>query len=198
MIDAISAVALADAQKFFDELPDVANKAAMMAINDVARGEGLAIMRDGVNHDINYPAGYLNDKLTVTKLARENDLTAVISGRDRPTSLARFAPGQTPANTFKRGVRVEVKNGSSKYLKNAWLMTLRNGNIGLAIRLKPGEVLHNKREVDAAVSIGKGVYLLYGPSVEQVFQWIAHDHASEVGDLVRDEFYRQFGRLSHG
>lgn len=195
MIEPIFADSLKGLEKFFEEMPAKASTAARMAINDVAAGRGLAILRAKVQADINFPAGYLNNTLAVTKKANDNDLTAVIQGRDRPTSLARFAPGQTPENTRKAGVRVMVKPGQSKLLQKAFLIHLRNGNIGLALRLKPGEVLHNKREVDAAVKIGNGLYLLYGPSVDQVFKWTATDSRAEIASMVAAEFLRQFARL---
>ncbi len=198
MIEPIFADALLDVQQFFDELPEIASRSAQLAINDVANHEGLAVMKARVIDDVNFPAGYLDDKLVATKQATLSDLTAVITGRDRPTSLARFAPGQTPANTRGRGVRIEVKPGQSKLLRNAFLVSLKNGNTGLAIRLKPGQSLTNKREIAGTVMLGKGVYLLYGPSVDQVFKWVADAARPEISTMVADEFFRQFARLSHG
>jgi hypothetical protein len=65
-------------------------------------------------------------------------------------------------------------------------------NIGLAIRLKPGETIRNKREM---VAFSKGLYLLYGPSVGQVFDDVAIDMEPMLSDRMEDEFVRQFNRL---
>lgn len=181
---------------FFAQMPDIATNAARLAINDVAKGQGLAVLREAVNADVAFPRGYVNDHLGVVKSASNADLTAIVAGRDRPTSLARFAPGQTPENSRKNGVRVMVKPGHSKLLAHAWLMRLKSGNTGLAIRLRPGEVLRNKRDVGTARPIGKGVYLLYGPSVDQVFKGAADDLKGNVANMVSSEFLRQFARLS--
>jgi hypothetical protein len=84
-------------------------------------------------------------------------------------------------------------------MPSAFLMRLRAGagtadnyNIGLAIRLAPGERIRNKRVM---TQVGHNLYLLYGPSVDQVFRTVADDNAPEIATMVRDEFYRQFARL---
>ena len=151
-----------------------------------------------MREQINFPKGYLErgDRLAVVRKARKGDLTAVIRGRDRATSLARFLlPGQRPDNTAGRGVRVEVKNGKVRNLKRAFIVKLRNGNMGLAVRLKPGETLANS---DRAVRLADNVYLLYGPSVDQVFQGVADDRTDDLGAMVERQFYRQIARLTNG
>lgn len=194
----ILADTIEDLEKYFLKLPDIATDAARLAINDVAANEGLAILRNEVYQEIAFPKGYLEeDRLKLRRRATNSRLEAVISARDRATSLARFATGQTPANTRGKGVSIEVKRGSRKLLKKAFLVNLNNGNTGLAIRLKPGEKIGNKREMKM-VAFGKGAYLLYGPSVDQVFRDVADQAAPEIGNMVAKEFFRQFTRLSRG
>lgn len=192
-------------EDYFDRMPDVSTEAAMLAINDTTRGKAMTLARNEILDQVNFPTGYLNkDRLSIGKLARKHDLEAVIVGRDRPTSLARFVKNPQPG---QRGVQVEVHKGSVKTMKKAFVVRLRAGrtldgqtfNVGLAIRLAPGERLENKRfstETFASASLGKGVVLLYGPSVDQVFRWVANDIQPEVGDEVADQFFRQFARLS--
>lgn len=203
MIEVIGVDALEGLEKFFNELPEVATKAARMAINDVASGPGLATMRQQIYDEVNFPKGYLEseDRLWLRKKANDHDLTAIVTGRDRPTSLARFAPGQIPTAPGKKGVkgvRVTVDPGKSKLLKAAWLVNLKNGNLGLAVRLKPGEQFRNKSDQGTAVRLADNVYLLYGPSVNQVFRGVADDNSGKLLTMIEDEFYRQFARLSHG
>ena len=69
--------------------------------------------------------------------------------------------------------------------------------MGLAIRLKPGETLDNKTQA-ATVKLGPNVYLLYGPSVEQVFANVAEARVPEITNQVSNQFFRQFARLSSG
>jgi len=180
--------------------PKASREAARIALNDVAEGEGLAILREAEGRQVNFPAGYLNDeRLGMTKPARDNDLSAVITGRQRATSLARFAAGQTIASTNRRGVTISVKPGSARRLTRGWLVNLSRGNadggnLGLAIRLKEGEVLRNKRET-SQINLDTNVVLLYGPSVDQVFRDVAVDESPAILKMIEQEYYRQFFRL---
>lgn len=189
---------LSDVARFFDELPDVATKAAVLAINDTTERVALPQIRNQINAEVAYPTGYLKEprRLGISRRANPRSLEAAITARDRPTSLARFAAGQTPENTRKGGVRVEVKKGSRRLLKKAFLVSLKNGNRGLAVRLKPGEQLENKR--DPAVRLADNVYLLYGPSVDQVFKGVASSKQDIISASLSKQFLRQFARLSNG
>lgn len=195
----ITANFLKETKQFFEELPHIATRAAVLAINDVSGRDGLTLLRKDVESQINFPSGYLNqqNRLGVTRRASESSLEAVITARDRATSLARFAKGQTPAGTRGKGVRVEVKRGNAKLLKKAFLVNLKNGNLGLAVRLKPGESLRNKNE-GKPVKFGKNTYLLYAPSVDQVFRSVAEGNSDKLGQMLGNQFLRQFARLSNG
>ena len=193
---AITSNALGEMKRYFEAVPDIAADAARMSMNDVAEGPGLAMMKRDIESQVAFPKGYLDlpDRLGVVKKATRNNLEVVIRGRDRATSLARFAPAQTPGS--KSGVFVQVKRGGkTQHMKTAFLVRLKNGNRGLAIRLKEGETVPNKRKV-ATVMLEKNVYLLYGPSVDQVFETVAYESLPSIGDMVAKEFYRQFARLS--
>lgn len=179
---------------FFESLPEVAENAMALAINQVAERDGMAVFKRDMREQVNFPSGYLEgNRLKVVRRAAKGSLEAVIRGRDRATSLARFAAGQNPGNTGGRGVRVTVRGGRTQVLRKAFLVTLKNGNMGLAVRLKPGESLRNSQ---AAVALENNVYLLYGPSVDQVFRGVAEDRAGDISDMVSKQFLRQFDRLS--
>lgn len=186
-------------------LPGDVDEAARLAVNDSARlAQRLGSKQ--ILDEINYPRSYLrgeNSRLAVTRYARGNDLEAEVRGRDRPTSLARFAQG---AIRFGRNQAVRVKvatGGASKRLKRGFFMKLRRGasfdgenaNVGIAVRVGKGETL---RHSSAAQDIGNGVFLLYGPSVDQAFQGVAQDIVDPVSDNLENEFIRQFKRLSNG
>jgi hypothetical protein len=189
------AVGLADVRHFFEDLPQFAEQAAVFAVNDTA-DKGLPPIRQEMRSQIEFPAGYLEgDRLRVTRRARVGSLEAVIKGRDRATSLARFAAGQTPANTRGRGVRVMVKKGTTRVLQKGFMVDLKNGNRGVAVRLKPGETLRNS---DKAVRLDDNVFLLYGPSVDQVFESVADDFAPRLGADMSRHFLRHFTRLTRG
>ncbi len=199
--------ALDDLVDYIDAFPSEAREAARIALNDTAEGEGLAVYRKAIAAEIDYPDGYItSDRLGVTGRATDDKLAVTITGRQRATSLARFARGQTVQSTRKKGVRVKVsKNGGGGFMERAWLVKLNRGsskdrdnfNLGLAIRLEPGERLRNKREV-RAVQLDQNVYLLYGPSIDQVFRDVAVTDTPPVLDKIRAEYFRQFFRLTKG
>lgn len=199
--------ALTDLDQYLDAFPKNTRTAARIALNGVAEGEGLAVYRKGINEQIDYPDGYLNtDRLGVTTKAQDDKLAVTISGRQRATSLARFARGQTVQSTRRKGVDVRVKRGgAAQHIDRAWLVKLNRGssssrdnfNVGLAIRLEPGERLRNKREV-RSVQLDQNVYLLYGPSVDQVFRDVMVTETAPVLEKIGKEFFRQFFRLNKG
>lgn len=192
----IVANGLRDAVNFFRALPAVAEKAAVLALNEAATRGGMTMIRRDMRDQINFPSGYLEQgRLRVSRKATGSSLEAAIRGRDRATSLARFAAGQRPENTRRRPIQVQVKKGNSLWMRKAFLVRLKNGNIGLAVRLKPGEQMRN---TGAAAPLAPNVFLLYGPSVDQVFRGVAEDRAPDIANLVERNFLRQFARLASG
>lgn len=94
---------------------------------------------------------------------------------------------------------VQVHPGRIKQMPRAYIIPLRAGNqfglnTGLAIRLRPGETVRNIREY-TPVEIYPDVYILYGPSVDQVFRGVTADITPEVNSALDAEFNRQFLRL---
>jgi hypothetical protein len=186
-----------DAAEFVRHLPEVADKAAVMAINQIATRGGLQLARSGILNEIAFPKDDLSgDRLRVSQKATISNQEAVIAARERPTSLARFATAGTALGSRARiGVQVQIKRGQTVKLKNSWLVRLNNGNIGLAVRVKPGDEISNKHGATRWL-VPDRVALLYGPSVDQVFRSVSERIAAPVGKLVHDEFLRQFTRLS--
>jgi hypothetical protein len=197
---------LANFTDFLRRAEETANRAAVMATNDAAL-LARRLSSTEIRKEVNFTAGYLSGsgdkaRLSISKKATASDLEAIITGRDRPTSLARFSTGAPSFNT-RRAPRVRVSGGgSTKVLQGAFFMRLRKGsqevrqenaNIGLAVRLKRGETVRNKT---TSVPIGDGLYLLYGPSVGQVFAAVAADIEPRVSDALGTEFVRQFERLT--
>lgn len=156
---------------------------ARNAINKAIDRARTSSARD-IRESLNFPARYLNTRLTVSQRASGTSLQAKISGRDRPTSLARFATNRTPGG--RSGVRVQV-GLATKLMKRAFLMKLNGGNLGLAIRLKEGESITGKKKL---VKVGKGLYLLYGPSVDQAFATVIPDQEQDTADFLEREFLR--------
>lgn len=178
-----------------ETIPGDVQLAALQAVNTTLRRTRTASARE-MRQQVNFPASYLSGqggRLAISKQATRADLEGVITGRWRPTSLARFAKSSTP-NT-RKGISVEVAPGFARFMRRAFLIRLRAGaadldtksNLGLAIRLKPGEAIHNKRVM---VKLKGNLYLLYGPSVSQVFRTVAEDQAPDAADFLQSEFLR--------
>lgn len=214
----VEATGIENIDMLFERFPQVAAKAMSMAINDTARGPAIDLAKDEMYKQVAFPAGYLDDpnRLGVTQFAYPERLEAVITGRDRPTSLARFTPdrpgnGQTIVRTKTAGRasgnatprNVVVKPGDPRPLFNTFFVGLGQGqmNVGLAIRLRPGESITNinaykptrfdKQTPEQAAKNGE-VWLLYGPSVDQVFRGVADEIAPAVAEALDKEFTRQF------
>lgn len=197
---------------YFKDFSGLSAQAARLAINSSATfGSRLASKR--VRGQVAFARSYIGaagtpgSKIRISKFARTGDVEAIIASRDRPTSLARFALGSPSFGPRKKNIRaprVRVKTaGGATLVKRGFFLRLRRGvivsedqfNIGLAVRLKKGETLQASQK---ASPLGGGAYLLYGPSVAQVFDTVRDDISPEVADFAAFEFARQFRRLSRG
>lgn len=175
--------------------------AASRALNKVARDQRAFAARE-ITRQVNLPKNYVSPsqgRLAVNDKASPGRLQASIRARGRATSLARFAVGSP--GTGRAGVTVAVKPGQATFLRRAFLIRLPGvggstdpglGNTGLAIRLRPGERLQNKVQ---QVRLAKNLYLLYGPSVSQVFldnsgNGVARDAEDRGADQLQREFLR--------
>ena len=177
-----------------EKLPENVKKKAQQAVNGILR-RARPESAKRIARLVNLPASYMSDssgRLSITQYATSNKLEGVITGRQRATSLARFSSGGT---VNKPGVSVAVKPGASRLMKKAFLVRLKAGsapietrsNLGLAVRLKKGTPLRNKTKM---ARLGKGLYLLYGPSVDQVFKQVSADMQPVALDWLEDEFLR--------
>lgn len=182
-----------------DTMKESTLRAAMRAVN-YAAGKAQTRGRRKIAAQVNLPYSYLagmdssgNPRLGISKKATLNDPEAVITGRHRPTSLARFVTSST-----KEGVTVQVKPGLAMRSKRMFLIRLpagrtlteTKGNTGLAIRLRPGETIDNKHTVIGGGKRLNGLYLLFGPSVDQVYASVAADDTADVSEDLEREFLR--------
>lgn len=204
---------ISDWKKYFEELPDIARTAARLAINQTTERRAIPLAREAMISQVAWPTGYLTERVNgeprfgVHERATVGKLQASIRGRFQPTSLARFTrqrPGarrttRRSARARTRGITVTIHPGRPIELPRAFLLNLRGGNVGLGIRLRPGEALQNTIGAKLITSGPlAGVALLYGPSVEQVFRTVATDITPAVSNYLETEFLRQFIRLTRG
>lgn len=189
-------------EDFLKAAPEITPKAAALAMNTVIPRSGMTRYRKAIAGQVAFPPGYLDDpeKFGVTRSASASRLESVITARARPTSLARFS---TSGAVGQEGLAVKVKAGRTVRLKRAFLVRLKAGsildgenfNLGLAVRV-PGGQFHNKKDQSRMVHLAKDVFLLYGPSIDQVFRAVSQTETPMVLDEIETEFYRQFARLS--
>lgn len=172
---------------------------ASQAINTIV-SRYRTIGAELIMQEVKFPDGYLNPaggRFRVAKKSSPTSLEGSIIARSAPTSLARFVTGGGGKN---QGTTVEVHRGKSKTMKKAFLIPLPAGsgvetksNMGLAMRLRPGETITNKKNVR---KLDKGLYLLYGPSVDQIFmsatsgKGVAEDIAPDIQRDLAAEWLR--------
>lgn len=195
--------------KAFDELLRSLGQAVEPSASDAINDTAIFARRLGsqeIRRRINFKAAYLDGgRLAITRRAKPTRLEAVVTGRDRPTSLARFAQGTPRFGQQRTSPRVRVKaTGGASPIRNGFYMRLKRGssvvsaensNIGLAIRLKEGERVKNKNDM---VPIGGNLYLLYGPSVGQVYRTVAEKNLDEVSAQLVNRFSHYLGRRIDG
>ena len=174
-------------------------RAAQNAVRN-ASTFGRREISERIRKQIAFPPQALDrgNRLDLRPVSGTRKLEYRISARARPTSLARFVRGVP-----RRGapVRVEVKRGQPKTLGRAFVLRGRGGERGnrlLAIRLKPGESIRNKRTGGTPITKGpwKGLVILYGPSVQQAFEavsgsGVARDVAPLIGQRLEREYLAQ-------
>lgn len=191
-------------------LEETKQQAAALAVNSTARF-GFAEASRGIRSDVNLATSYIGtanagNRLKITKLASAEDTEAKIFAKGRATSLARYSRDATPG---KVGVTVNVgKRSGAKKIPKAFAVKLKRGaslsedqyNVGVALRLKNGEPVRNKSRMKQFGESGKKstLYLLYAPSVSQVFEEVAVEIEPKVSSFLQREFLRQFERLNRG
>lgn len=182
----------------FKGLEQRLGRAKVQAINKAVR-DGRVLAARRIGEQIAFPKSYLGPgqgRLTISKYAKPGSPEARIRARGRPTSLARFVTAETRG----AGVSLQVHPGKATRIRRAFTVRLRSGsanidtkaNLGLAIRLRPGERLSNKIK---QVQLAKGLVLLYGPSVQQVFldnrgDGVAKEISPDVLDRMEQELLR--------
>lgn len=213
-----------DIERLLNEMPERTLEAARLSVNDTTQWARTQASRE-MRRQVNFPARYLDStsdgRLFVSKRARGTDLEARITGRRHPTSLARFLT-RKPSFVMGAGGRkgkpreklqVRVKPGRDKTLQHAFAMKLKAGNadldtqfnVGIALRVPKGTALTNTRGAKLLRpkprkdgkdrEVNSDLYLLYAPSVDQVFQDVAKQFQEPAARKLEQEFLRQFTRL---
>jgi len=209
----IDASRIKDIKKLAQLSPDETQKSLYLSINTTIRFAFAEASRR-IRKEVNLPQDYIGsaakgNRLRISQFATLDNPLAVLTADQRPVSLARYAKNKTLFG--KDGVMVEVTPGKVEKFDKAFLLPLRSGkaltddnyNLGFAIRLKPGEQINKRNLVQYSKAIRAGrkkpddnLFLLYGPSVDQVFTHVREEFDDVVFAKFESEFLRQYGRLT--
>lgn len=204
----ISTEGLEDMEKYFREAPEKAVIAAQRAINYAARKYGRSTAK-AVEAQLNFKTKLYNDtspargRISVL-LASRQTLTATVRASSEPLLLSKFAVNEPKGKSRAkfRGVtpKVQVTKGSVKDMPGSFYVPFKNGQVGLAIRLKKGESIRNRHSGRTYPLFKKdpSVQVLYGPSLDQAFATKTIDAVGPVSRDVREEFLRQLEVLDRG
>lgn len=180
------------ARKFIQGTLRAHTKAQFRAVNRTASKFRTAASK-AVRAEVRLPAAYVNENLKVSKKATQKNPEAVISGRKRPTRLARYGAKQLAraaqgasgdqlrgiaAGKKQAGVSVAVNRSSGrKKMRKAFLLPLSNaGTMGVFVRTGPGD---------------RDIKHLYGPSVDQVFRGVRAELKPQIGKELAKEYRAQ-------
>ncbi len=192
----------------FRRAPEKTIEAVRRAVNragEVARTRGSSEMR----RQVALTKEYVDTRLKLVGRATPQDLSVIVRGSDRPTSLARFATNR--GDVARKGekskpAKVRVKAGAApKTVNRSFLVNLRRGraetgNIGLAIRLPKNGVRRRRLGTSGLVPFGKPnkktqAFLVYGPSIDQIFDKTRDEIRPEVARTLERETLRQLDVL---
>lgn len=196
----VSLNGLQDFKDRMERFPVATRKAASISINKTANRARTLSSRE-IRSQVRLTAAYLNapDRLYVSSYATEENLSASITARKRPTSLVTYGAKQETRRGKRKpkvnaGISVAVKNkGARRRIRQAFFVRLKNNNLGVAVRSTEG--LNLKRINVSAGKASAGIITLYGPSVDQVFNTVRSDIAPEMSKFLNKEFNRNYARL---
>lgn len=183
---------LLDLRNYFEAMPERTNKAASLAINRVAERQAQTLIKREMLRNIAFKYGYVTKHITVGRYASPSSPYAVIEAKDTPTTLFRFT-GMSVIPNRKTTVKVTVGTGRTKMMAGAFYATIK-GSPQVMIRTKDNSPPRGITR-GGGKEIAPHLWLLYAPSVDQVFRMVADDEIPAIEQELVYEFERQFARL---
>lgn len=185
---------------YLQRTPEVAQEAAKLAVSDTADwGKNMAARM--FTSTVNLPADALAARrFRVSQRPTSARPEAIISADNNPLGLSRFVVGaKKPGAPHPRTqvlVGGSVKQWSAPGGDNyAFLIPTPNGAAGVGLAIRTKGALRNSK---AARQIGRNLYLLSGPSVNQMFAQLMPAIVPRVEAKLQAEFQRQYSRLIRG
>ena len=175
--------------------PEIARKAAQFAVNDTIEWSRVRI-KAGILQQVAVPADSITPaRFGITRRAKPNALEAALSASNQGLGLIRFVTSPRVARAKSPTVRIKP-GGAAVKMERAFLIPTPKapGSFALAVRA-PGGLAKSR----AARRIpGSDVYILSGPSPNQLLANIAPTLLPAIQTRLQQEYARQFERLSRG
>lgn len=197
----ISSAGIQGLAEFVARTPEVAAEAAKLAVGDAAEWGRNLSKREMVSA-VNLPADALaGRRFRISQRPTTANPEAVISADNNPLGLSRFVVSQKARGAAHPKVRILVggatKSFSDPDIKGSYsfLIPTPGGADGVGLALRTKEPLRNSQ---AARKIGRDLYLLSGPSVNQMFGQLMPTIVPRVEAKLQTEFARQYERLIRG
>lgn len=197
----ISSAGIQGLATFVARTPEVAAEAAKLAVGDAAEWGRNLSKREMVSA-VNLPADALaGRRFRISQRPTTANPEAVISADNNPLGLSRFVVGAKAPGTAHPQVRIKVGGATRSFSSPesrgtySFLIPTPGGanGVGLAIRTK-GPLKNSS----AARKIGRDLYLLSGPSVNQMFGQLMPTLVPRIEAKLQTEFARQYERLIRG
>lgn len=197
----ISSAGIQGLAEFVARTPEVAAEAAKLAVGDAAEWGRNLSKREMVSA-VNLPADALaGRRFRISQRPTTANPEAVISADNNPLGLSRFVVSQKARGAAHPKVRILVggtpKSFSDPDTKGSYsfLIPTPGGADGVGLALRTKEPLRNSR---AGRKIGRDLYLLSGPSVNQMFGQLMPTIVPRIEAKLQTEFARQYERLIRG
>ena len=176
--------------------PEIARKAAQFAVNDTIEWSRVRI-KAGILQQVAVPADSITPaRFGITRRAKPNALEAALSASNQGLGLIRFVTSPRVARAKSPTVRIKP-GGAAVKMERAFLIPTpgaKTASFALAVRA-PGGLAKSR----AARRIpGSDVYILSGPSPNQLLANIAPTLLPTIQTRLQQEYARQFERLSRG
>ena len=181
--------------EMLDTFQDRAREAMAIAINQTAKREAAKSIRDDMLKQVNLKKNYLIKHTPVHAFATKKRMEATITARDTPTMLARYATNRTRIPKRQKGVKVQVRRGSVKSMKSAFLVDFSRGartNVAVMVRTKNGKAPHGVTHDGARYVKSMDAWILYAPSIDQLMWGVAGQNEEKISRALEREFLRQF------
>lgn len=185
-------------QKYLEKYPAVAKQAALLAVSDTAQWARTYVKRTA-SLAVRLPPEVMSGGKFTVKVDRKA-MSATVSASKNVMGLSRFVTSERKAGAKYPSTKIKIGGGVKQWghpgVKGgdyAFLIPTPNGADGVALALRTKTPPRNTR---AARKIGRDLYLLYGPSLDQIFGRYMPTLVPRVETYLQAEFARQFRRLN--